>query len=138
MKILQTINLVSLLCWVLGIGSLAGRSMAQEPTDGSVLPFPATPMASVAKPRLQDSTMRWPEQPKRLADDAPNILIVSLMVDGSEVASVELKRTVPAAFTASESFDVGADLGSTVSLDYMDKRPFKFEGTIDKMTVELK
>ena len=29
------------------------------PDDGSVLPFPPNPMAGVAKPRLQDSTMKW-------------------------------------------------------------------------------
>ena len=33
-------------------------------------------MASVVKPRLQDSTMKWPEMPQRLPDEAPNILIV--------------------------------------------------------------
>ena len=60
-----------------------------------------------------------------------------MLVDGVEVGKAELKQTVPAAFTASESFDVGADLGSTVSLDYMDKRPFEFNGAIGTMTVEL-
>jgi arylsulfatase len=50
---------------------------AATPNDGSVLPFPPTPMSeSVAKPRLQDSTMKWPVEPKRLSADAPNILIV--------------------------------------------------------------
>jgi arylsulfatase A-like enzyme len=61
----------------------------------------------------------------------------TMLVDGVEVGKAELKQTVPAVFTASESFDVGADLGSTVSLDYMDKRPFEFNGTIGRMTVEL-
>jgi arylsulfatase len=63
---------------------------------------------------------------------------VSLSVDGKEVGTVELKRTVPAAFTASESFDVGVDLGSTVALDYFDRRPFQFDGTIASVRVELK
>jgi arylsulfatase len=62
----------------------------------------------------------------------------TLFVDGVEVGSAELKRTVPAAFTASESFDVGADLGSTVSLDYAERRPFEFEGKIQSMRVQLK
>ncbi|TWU56339.1 sulfatase-like hydrolase/transferase [Rubripirellula reticaptiva] len=51
---------------------------AQAPNEGSVLPFAPTPMDSVTKPRLQDSTMKWPDDPKRLPDDAPNILIVML------------------------------------------------------------
>jgi arylsulfatase len=62
----------------------------------------------------------------------------TLLVDGTEVGKAELKRTVPAAFTASESFDVRADLGSTVSLEYIKKRPFEFDGKISRMTVELK
>ena len=46
--------------------------------------------------------------------------------------------TVPAAFTASESFDVGTDLGSTVSRDYFEHRPFKFDGKIEKVFVDLR
>ena len=48
------------------------------------------------------------------------------------------KRTVPAAFTASETFDVGVDLGSPVSLDYFDRRPFRFDGAIHSVDVQLK
>lgn len=63
---------------------------------------------------------------------------VVLKVDGQEVARTTVKRTVPAAFSASETFDVGVDLGSTVSLDYFERRPFKFDGSIQKVVVELK
>jgi arylsulfatase A-like enzyme len=63
---------------------------------------------------------------------------VSLKVDGVEVGSVTVKRTVPAAFTASESFDVGVDLGSPVSPAYFERRPFKFEGRIEQVHVTLK
>jgi arylsulfatase len=63
---------------------------------------------------------------------------IVLSVDGKEVARAAVKMTVPAAFTASESFDVGTDLGSTVSRDYFKRRPFKFDGRIEKVTVELK
>ncbi len=45
--------------------------------------------------------------------------------------------TVPAAFTASESFDVGIDLGSLVSRDYAERRPFKFDGKIGTVKVAL-
>ncbi|HEY5704668.1 MAG TPA: hypothetical protein VIS96_03745, partial [Terrimicrobiaceae bacterium] len=64
--------------------------------------------------------------------------IATLLVDGKEVGKAELKRTVPAAFSASETFDVGVDLGSTVSLDYFDRRPFEFNGRIEKVAVQLK
>jgi hypothetical protein len=67
---------------------------------------------------------------------APAEVVVS--VDGSEVARTTVKRTVPAAFTASESFDVGVDLGSPVSADYFDRRPFRFDGRISAVQVQLK
>ncbi|MFZ0240470.1 MAG: hypothetical protein WAL90_02400 [Desulfobacterales bacterium] len=57
--------------------------------------------------------------------------------DGWMVGTFDLKRTVPAAFTATETFDVGLDLGSPVSLNYHDRRPFGFSGKVDKVTVEL-
>lgn len=63
---------------------------------------------------------------------------VTLAVDGNPVGKINLKRTVPAAFTATETFDVGVDLGSTVSLNYFDRRPFAFNGRIEFVTVELK
>ena len=63
---------------------------------------------------------------------------VILKVDGNEVGRGTVKRTVPAAFSASETFDVGVDLGSVVSLDYFDRRPFRFSGNIEKVEVNLK
>jgi arylsulfatase len=62
---------------------------------------------------------------------------VRLLVDGAEVARADVKRTVPAAFSASESLNVGIDLGSPVSLDYFDRAPFPFDGKIAVMNVEL-
>jgi arylsulfatase len=44
---------------------------------------------------------------------------------------------VPGAFSASETFDVGPDLGSTVSLDYMERRPFSFDGKVSSVNVVL-
>jgi arylsulfatase len=67
---------------------------------------------------------------------APAVVVLS--IDGVEVARTTVKRTVPAAFTASETFDVGADLGSPVSLDYFDRPPFAFDGTVDSVKVSLK
>ncbi len=61
----------------------------------------------------------------------------TLLVDGREVGRAEIERTVPLAFSASETFDVGADLGSPVSLDYAPRRPFAFEGTIRSVKVRL-
>jgi hypothetical protein len=63
---------------------------------------------------------------------------VILKVDGNKVGHDTVKRAVPAAFSASETFDVGVDLGSPVSLDYFDRRPFRFDGKIEKVEVSLK
>jgi arylsulfatase len=63
---------------------------------------------------------------------------IVMTVDGKEVAKTTTQRTVPLAFTASETFDVGIDLGSPVSRDYSQRRPFPFSGKIDQVEVTLK
>lgn len=63
---------------------------------------------------------------------------VVLKVDGREVARTAVKCAVSAGFTASETFDVGVDLGSPASLDYFDRRPFGFNGKISAVNVQLK
>ncbi|PDS87309.1 arylsulfatase [Rhizobium sp. L18] len=62
---------------------------------------------------------------------------VVINIDGKEAARTMVARTVPAAFTATESFDVGIDLGSPVSQAYAERRPFEFNGKIDEVTVKL-
>lgn len=62
---------------------------------------------------------------------------IVVTVDGKEYSKGEVKRTVPAAFTASETFDVGQDLGGTVSMRYYKKAPYKFEGKINSVKVNL-
>ena len=55
------------------------------------------------------------------------------------MASVSLKgasRSAPRCSSASDCLDIGVALGSPVSLDYYDKAPFKFNGTIDQVTVK--
>lgn len=63
---------------------------------------------------------------------------VILRVDGAEVARGTVPVTVPAAFTASESFDVGLDLGSPVSATYAERRPFALEGADIRVNVALR
>ena len=62
---------------------------------------------------------------------------ITIKVDGKEVAKGIVARTVPAAFSASETFDVGLDMGSSVSMRYNKKAPFKFNGKISKVKVDL-
>lgn len=59
--------------------------------------------------------------------------VLKFWINGKEAATGTVRRTVPAVFTASETFDVGMDLNSPVADDYFDKAPFKFEGELKKL-----
>ena len=56
-------------------------------------------------------------------------------VDGKELAKKTMKHTIPLMMTIDETFDVGLDTRTGVDDSY--KLPFKFTGTIDKLTFEL-
>ena len=77
-----------------------------------------------------DTTLKSPKP------GAPADIVLS--VDGKEVARTSTPMTVPALFTASETLDFGVDLGSLVSRDYAERRPFKFDGKIGAVHVQLK
>ncbi|MEJ2122971.1 MAG: arylsulfatase [Alphaproteobacteria bacterium] len=54
-------------------------------------------------------------------------------INGAEAITGTVRRTVPAVFTASETFDVGMDTNSPVANDYFDRAPFEFEGTLKRL-----
>jgi arylsulfatase len=59
-----------------------------------------------------------------------------LSVDGKEVDSKKIPHTTPSIMTIDESFDVGTDTRLSVEdKDY--QPPFRFTGTLDKLTVNL-
>jgi arylsulfatase len=58
---------------------------------------------------------------------------LTFWINGREAATGTVRRTVPAVFTASETFDVGMDTSSPVANDYFDKAPFRFEGTLKRL-----
>jgi arylsulfatase len=62
---------------------------------------------------------------------------IVLSIDGNEVARTSTRMTVPGLFNASESFDVGIDLGSPVARDYFERAPFPFTGKIEQITIAL-
>lgn len=57
-------------------------------------------------------------------------LDVTLKVNDTEVATGRIPVSAPLGFTANDCLDIGADLGSPVSLDYFDQAPFTLAGTI--------
>jgi len=60
-----------------------------------------------------------------------------LSVDGKQVAQGRIEHTVGVRYTMSvETFDIGEDTGTPVNMDY--DVPFKFNGTIKKVTIDLK
>jgi len=59
-----------------------------------------------------------------------------LKMDGKEVARKQIPHTIPFLMTIDETFDVGVDLRTPVDdKDY--KVPFRFTGTLDKLTIKL-
>jgi arylsulfatase len=60
---------------------------------------------------------------------------VTLKVNGTEVATGELDRTIPIQISLGEGLDVGMDVGSAVDFSY--QPPFTFTGGIEQVTVAL-
>ena len=58
-----------------------------------------------------------------------------LSVDGKELSRKTVAHTIPLLMTIDETFDVGLDTGTAVDDSY--ELPFKFTGTIDKLTYKL-
>ena len=59
-----------------------------------------------------------------------------LKVDGKEVATIKLPRTIPLTLQWDENFDVGADtLTGVDDQDY--QPPFRFTGKLDKLTLTI-
>jgi arylsulfatase len=61
---------------------------------------------------------------------------VRFWINGKEAAIGTVGRTIPAGFTASETFDVGMDTSSPVANDYFDRAPFVFNGEIKRIHFE--
>jgi arylsulfatase len=61
---------------------------------------------------------------------------VTIRVNGKVVANGQIPRNAPILFTANDSFDVGMDSYSPVSLAYYDRAPFKFNGVIKSLDVK--
>ena len=49
-----------------------------------------------------------------------------------------MPKTVPIAFTSYSGMDIGRDNGLVVDLDYEDKAPYAFTGTVKRVTFDLK
>lgn len=61
-----------------------------------------------------------------------------LIVDGVQVAEGRIDHTIANRFSLDETFDVGEDTGTAVVADYSTRMPFRFNGSLDKLTIDLK
>lgn len=62
--------------------------------------------------------------------------VVTMLINGAEVAGGPIPRTIPLLISISEGLDVGEDVGSAVDFTY--RPPFKFTGEIERVTIVLK
>ena len=58
-----------------------------------------------------------------------------LSVDGKELSRQKIEHTIPFLMAIDESFDIGSDTRTSVDDSY--KLPFRFNGTINKLTYKL-
>ena len=63
-------------------------------------------------------------------------LNITMKVNGEVAATGQVPISAPLLFTANDCLDIGIAHGSPVSLDYFDKMPFKFSGTIEQVHME--
>jgi len=61
-----------------------------------------------------------------------------LYVNGKAAGGADISNVVIGRFSATETLDIGMDLGSTVSAAYRQKAPFAFTGTIKEVKIDLK
>lgn len=65
-------------------------------------------------------------------------LNVTLRVNGDEVASGVVPVSAPLLFSANDCLDIGRAYGGAVSRAYVDKMPFAFDGTIERVNIAYK
>ena len=70
------------------------------------------------------------EVESKLAGPIGGPMNVTMKVNGQVVAQGQVPAAMSLHFTSNDTFDIGSDVGSPVSLDYFDKAPFAFNGTV--------
>jgi arylsulfatase len=63
--------------------------------------------------------------------------LVSLWADDEQIGEGRMPRTVPIAFSSYAGMDIGRDNGLVVDLEYEDKAPYAFTGTVTRVVFDL-
>jgi arylsulfatase len=58
-----------------------------------------------------------------------------MTVNGEDYSTGQVPISVPLLFSANDCLDIGTCLGGPVSLDYYDRAPFPFNGTLKNVNV---
>ncbi|MFV0366614.1 MAG: hypothetical protein ACK5JS_09000 [Mangrovibacterium sp.] len=72
----------------------------------------------------------------KLEKGPTSALNITIKVNGKEVASGVVPKSIASTVSYNDGFDVGQDLGSPVSEAYYDNAPFKFNGEINGINVK--
>jgi len=63
---------------------------------------------------------------------------VTLWANDELIGEGDMPKTVPIAFSSYAGMDIGRDNGLVVDLDYEDKAPYAFTGTVHDVVFDLK
>lgn len=63
---------------------------------------------------------------------------VTLLANGEAIGGGRMDKTISLIFTTYAGMDIGRDNGGVVDLDYEDRGPYAFTGTVDKVVFDLK
>ena len=61
-----------------------------------------------------------------------------LLLDGQRVGEARSERTVTFSYASDETFDIGEEYGSPVLHSCADKLPFRFDGKMGRLNVEIR
>ena len=137
----NTLNILfAIVSAVLLVSCTEGDSDAQKtsPALGAVTASPAGAQQQETKaddPRMAGFNGKIGRTFAESVSDDKKSATVTLSVNGKEVGSGVVGRTVPGTYSLSETFDVGQDTGTSVSKDY--DRDNLFTGTLDKVVFNL-
>jgi len=88
-----------------------------------------------ATEKLQTGRVRIEIETTYLVPKPGGPLTVTMKAGGKVIAEGKVPISAPLLFTANDCLDIGMSLGSPVSLDYYDKAPFTFNGTIEQVHI---
>jgi len=89
-----------------------------------------------AQEKLPTGKVKIEVETAYIEQKAAGPLKITIKVNDKLFAEGEVPVSAPLTFTANDCLDIGQALGSPVSLDYREKAPFKFNGTIEQVHVK--